>query len=83
MSRHPASPALAMIAFIPAMINPALLPAREGVMISLCASAEGASIEIPLGAPQLPGQNENLCCGKACHSSGERKRQSGKIDPRQ
>ncbi|MGD9472285.1 MAG: hypothetical protein AB7G24_06710 [Novosphingobium sp.] len=82
MSR-PGSPGLAIIAFIPAMVNPALLPARDGIVVSLCGGPQRASVEIPLGAPLLPGENERLCCGKACHSSAERKRQSGKIDPRQ
>ena len=50
------SPGLAIIAFIPAMVNPALLPARDAIVVSLCGGPQGASVEIPLGAPLLPGE---------------------------
>jgi hypothetical protein len=74
----------ALIAAVPLAINPALLVTREAVSIGLC-SGDGrtGAIALPVGPVQLPGEDQNHCCGKACHAGSSRKRLSPVFDPAQ
>ena len=61
---------LAVVALVPAAINPALLVRGEMLASHLCG---GGTISIPLDNP-LPGSVDNACCNKGCQSDEKRKR---------
>lgn len=62
---------LALAALLPAAANPSLLLRSETMMVTLCG---GGLVNVPLGAPILPGSKGTACCAKGCHSSDRRKR---------
>lgn len=70
---------IALVALLPAAANPALAVPRDGgIALALCGGK--GSIRIPASPEPLPGGDDTACCEKACHSSGSRKRNGGKID---
>lgn len=56
---------VALVAMMPAAINPSLAVEQESLSGIMCGS--GASISIPLGPPRLPGTLPSACCAKGCH----------------
>ncbi len=69
----PFTPGLALIALLPAALNPSLAAAAPRIMLGLCGQA-GGSVSIPTETPSPPGSNGALCCAKGCHNSQDRKR---------
>lgn len=73
---------LACAALVPAALNPALAAAPESMSIALCGGQGTApAVQLPLGPQPVPGEENGMCCGKACHTANSRKRAGGKIDP--
>lgn len=61
----------ALLALLPAAVNAAALPPREGQTIALC-TGDGVTRTVPLpGAPRDDGQGH---CAKGCHAGCSRKR---------
>ena len=57
---------VALIAMIPAALNPSLAVEQEALQGRMCGT--GQLVSIPLGAPKLPGTLPSACCAKGCHS---------------
>ena len=57
---------VALIAMIPAALNPSLSVEQEVMKGRICGG--GQAISIPLGAPMLPGTLPSACCAKGRHS---------------
>lgn len=55
----------AMIAMVPAALNPSLSLEQPSLAAKLCGS--GATLSIPIGTPKLPGTVPSACCAKGCH----------------
>ncbi len=72
---------LALAALVPAALNPSLALYRPGIPVALCGGSAGSVVEIPLAPQRLPGSDEELCCGKACHGGSSRKRAGTNADP--
>lgn len=56
---------VAMIAMVPAALNPSLSLEQPSLDTKLCGS--GTALSIPLGTPRLPGTVPSACCAKGCH----------------
>lgn len=84
MPPRPRESLLALVALVPLAANPSLLVTRSSVSIGLC-SGDGrtGAIELPVGPARLPGEEQDQCCGKACHAGRSRKRVSSLFDPAQ
>lgn len=69
---------LALVALVPAAVNPALA-ARPGMLAVPLCTGDGSvrTVSVPM-RPVLPGAPENGegCCAKGCHSGSSRKRGS-------
>lgn len=59
-----------LLAMVPAMVGPLQAGARS-VAVALCS---GATANVPISAPVLPGSDPALCCAKGCHTGSSRKR---------
>ena len=71
---------LALVALLPAALNPSLALYRPGIPVALCGGSAGSVVEIPLTSQPLPGSAEELSCGKACHGGSSRKRAGTNTD---
>lgn len=73
----------AVMALVPAALNPSLLVRGESLAALVCGG--GAAVQIPLGDPIIPGTVGSACCAKGCHSSEKKKKSksTGGIDPQQ
>lgn len=74
---------LALAALVPAALNPGLVLHRPGIPVALCGGSVGSVVEIPVDPQPLPGSDEEMCCGKACHAGSSRKRAGESMDPAQ
>ena len=71
---------VAMLAMIPAAINPAVAatPASMTIAVATCAGKARLLI-LPIGNGRPAPADQPPCCNKGCHGSSCRKRSSGAI----
>lgn len=65
----------ALIAMIPAALNPSLSLEQSTIKALVCGS--GKVISIPLGPPRLPGTVPSTCCAKGCHAARRKTKTGG------
>ncbi len=66
---------LGLVALVPATFNISPQAATNMVTVLVCSgSSQIRVIDLPIGAPALPGAKGPGCCAKGCHTGGSRKR---------